>query len=320
MFPDERYTTQPTWRIMNANDELTAQIQELKAKRNAVILAHNYQRGEVQDIADFTGDSLQLSRKATEIDADVIVFCGVHFMAETAAILNPERTVLIPDPEAGCPMADMITGEQLRELKSRHPGAKVICYVNSTAEVKAESDSCCTSSNAPAIVRAYADAEEIIFVPDKYLGQFTAEQTGRELILWDGYCPTHARILDVEVAAARQQHPAAMVVSHPECPKPIRDASDAVLSTGQMCSYVRENPAQEFIIATEIDMIHRLRKEAPGKAFHPVSERCVCPNMKKIRLQKILWSLQDMKHRVVVEEPVRSQAARSIRAMLDLTA
>lgn len=302
------------------NTELTERIQELKTNRNAVILAHNYQLGEVQDIADFTGDSLELSRKATEIDAEVIVFCGVHFMAETAAILNPTRTVLIPDPEAGCPMADMITGEQLRELKSRHPRAKVICYVNSTAEVKAESDCCCTSANAPAIVRAYADAEEIIFVPDKYLGQFTTEQTGRELILWDGYCPTHARILDVEITAARQEHPLALVMSHPECPKPIRDASDAVLSTGQMCRYVRESPAREFIVATEIDMIHRLQKEAPDKAFHPVSQRCICPNMRKNRLEKVLWSLQDMKHRVVVPEPIRTRAATAIENMLAVVA
>jgi quinolinate synthase len=303
-----------------ANTELAAQIQDLKTKRNAVILAHNYQLGEVQEIADFTGDSLELARKATEIDAEVIVFCGVHFMAETAAILNPDRVVLIPDAGAGCPMADMITGAQLRELKAEHPNAKAICYVNSTAEVKAECDCCCTSANAPAVVEAFADAEEIIFVPDKYLGQFTAEKTGRDLILWEGYCPTHAKLMDTDIEAARKLHPGAPVMSHPECTKPVRDASDAVLSTGQMCRYVRENPAQEFVVATEIDMIHRLRKEAPGKIFHPVNDRCICPNMRKIKLEKVLWALQDMQHRVVVPEPIASRAAEAIRAMLEITA
>ena len=303
-----------------AQAKLGEQIQELKAKRNAVILAHNYQLGEVQDIADFTGDSLELSRKATEIDAEVIVFCGVHFMAETAAILNPRRLVLIPDAHAGCPMADMITGEQLREMKARHPKAKVVCYVNSTAEVKAESDCCCTSANAPDIIRAYADAEEILFVPDQYLGEFSAEKTGRDLILWQGYCPTHARLLDRDIAVAREAHPGAPVMSHPECTKPVRDASDAVLSTGQMVRFVRENPAREFIVATEIDMIHRLRKEAPDKQFHAASPRCVCPNMRRITLEKVLWSLQDMQTPVVVPEPIRSRAETSIRAMLAATA
>jgi quinolinate synthase len=241
-------------------------------------------------------------------------------MAETAAILNPGRTVLIPDATAGCPMADMITGEQLRELKAQHPNAKAICYVNSTAEVKAECDCCCTSANAPAVVEAFADAEEIIFVPDKYLGQFTAEKTGRDLILWEGYCPTHAKLMDIDIEAARKLHPGAPVMSHPECTKPVRDASDAVLSTGQMCRYVRENPAQEFLVATEMDMIHRLRKEAPGKTFYPVSERCVCPNMRKIKLEKVLWALQDMQYQVTVPEPIASRAAGAIRAMLDITA
>jgi quinolinate synthase len=213
----------------------------------------------------------------------------------------------------------MITGAQLRELKARHPNAKAICYVNSTAEVKAECDCCCTSANAPAVVEAFADAEEIIFVPDKFLGQFTAEKTGRDLILWEGYCPTHARLMDADVEAARKLHPGAPVMSHPECTKPVRDASDAVLSTGQMCRYVRENPAREFLVATEVDMIHRLRKEAPGKIFHPVSERCVCPNMRKIKLEKVLWSLQDMQYRVTVPEPIRSRAAEAIRAMLEIT-
>ncbi|MBN2450969.1 MAG: quinolinate synthase NadA [Lentisphaeria bacterium] len=305
---------------MPVQDGIAERIAELKARRHAVILAHNYQRREVQEIADFTGDSLELSRRATEIEAEVVVFCGVHFMAETAAILNPGRTVLIPDPEAGCPMADMITGEQLRDLKARHPGARTICYVNSTAEVKAESDCCCTSANAARVVQAYADAPEILFVPDKYLGQFAAEQTGIPLVLWDGFCPTHARLLESDITAAREAHPGAVVMCHPECTKPVRDASDAVLSTGQMCRFVREDPAREFIVGTELDMVHRLRLEAPGKVFHPISSRCICPNMKKITLAKVFLALERLQYRVTVPEAIRGRAEAAIRAMLEVAA
>ena len=295
---------------------LIEEIQELKRRRNAVILAHNYQLDEVQDAADFTGDSLELARKATDIQADVIVFCGVHFMAETAAILNPAKTVLLPAADAGCPMADMITGEQLRGLKAQHPRAKVLCYVNSTAEIKAESDCCVTSANAVEVAKRFAPDDEIIFVPDRHLGAYTAEQLGRTFILWPGFCPTHARLNERQVAKARAAHPGAPVLVHPECPKPVRDAADAVLSTGGMCRHVLGRPEPAFIVGTEVGILHRLRKENPGKAFYPVQEQAVCPNMKKITLEKVLWSLRDMQTVVAVAEPIASRARRSIEAML----
>jgi quinolinate synthase len=297
---------------MTLHDE----IQKLKETRSAVILAHNYQLGEVQDIADFTGDSLELARKAADIQAEVIVFCGVHFMAETAAILNPGKTVLLPDAEAGCPMADMITGDQLRELKAQHPGAKVLCYVNSTAEVKAESDCCVTSANAVAVARSFPPDQTIIFVPDRHLGAYTAEQLGRTFVFWPGFCPTHARFTEAHIRAARAAHPGAPVLVHPECPKPVRDAADAVLSTGGMCRHVLGRPEPAFVIGTETGILHRLRRENPGKTFFPLLEQAVCPNMKKITLEKILWSLRDMREPVSVPEPIASRARRAIEAML----
>ncbi|NLE09781.1 MAG: quinolinate synthase NadA, partial [Dehalococcoidales bacterium] len=215
-------------------------IEKLKKQLNAVLLVHNYQLGEVQDIADFSGDSLELSRKAAKTDADVIVFCGVHFMAETAAILNPGKTVLLPDINSGCPMADMVTAAQLRELKKKHPNAKVVCYVNSTAEVKAESDICCTSANAVQVVKSLSDAEEIIFVPDQYLGSYAGEQAGRELILWPGYCPTHARISPNDIRKRKEEHPGAVVIVHPECKPDVKKVADAILSTGGMITYAKE--------------------------------------------------------------------------------
>ena len=295
--------------------DLVQEIRKLKAARKAVILAHNYQAPDVQDIADFTGDSLELSRKATEVVADVIVFCGVHFMAETAAILNPDKIVLLPDARAGCPMADMITGAQLREFKAKHPGAKVVCYVNSTAEVKAESDCCCTSGNAVKIVGRYA-GDEVLFVPDQHLGSVVEEQLGRKLVLWPGYCPTHARINPKDILDLKAAHPQALAIAHPECPKPVRAVSDHILSTGQMCAFVRENPAAEFIVATEEGLIHRLRKDNPGKTFHRVSPFAVCPNMKRITLEKVYFSLRDLKPEIRVEEPIASRARRSIEQML----
>lgn len=297
---------------MTLHDEIRC----LQKKHNAVILAHNYQPGEVQDIADFTGDSLELARKAADIHAAVIVFCGVHFMAETAAILNPGKTVLLPAADAGCPMADMITGAQLRELKAQHPNAKVLCYVNSTAEVKAESDCCVTSANAVAVAQSYPPGQEIIFVPDRHLGSFTAEKLGRTFILWPGFCPTHARITEAHIRAARDAHPGAPVLVHPECPKPVRDAADAVFSTGGMCRYVQGRPENAFVIGTETGILHRLRNENPGKTFFPLLELAVCPNMKKITLEKILWSLRDMQTVVAVPEPVSLRARRAIDAML----
>ena len=292
------------------------QIQELKKQRGAVILAHNYQIDEVQAIADFTGDSLELSRKAANLTEEVVVFCGVHFMAESAAILAPEKTILIPDPNAGCPMADMVTAEQLRAVKDEHPGARVVCYVNSSAEVKAESDICCTSSNAVKVCESLGEGE-IIFVPDRNLGSFVAEQLGQEFVLYNGFCPTHERIRDVDVQAMKEKYPEAVVMAHPECSKPVRDLADELLSTGQMCRYAQASDKTEFIVATELGINYRLRTENPDKKFYPVKpDRAVCPNMKKITLEKILWSLQDMKERVTVPEEIAARAKGSIEKML----
>ena len=296
--------------------EKIAEIRRLAQARGAVILAHNYQRAEVQDAADYTGDSLELARKATEIDADVIVFCGVYFMAETAAILNPSKTVLIPDPTAGCPMADMITGAQLRELKSRHPGAKAVCYVNSTAEVKAECDLCVTSGNAERVMKTFAPDEEIIFVPDQHLGSHIMGLLGRKYILWPGYCPTHAALTVQAIADARAAHPGAPVLVHPECAKDIRDAADERLSTGGMCKYARESAAKEILVGTEVGILHRLQQESPDKKFYPVNERLVCPNMKKTTLENLMESLRELKTRVTVPADVAVRAKRAIDAML----
>jgi len=295
---------------------LQDEIKKVQHERGAVILAHNYQLGDVQDIADFTGDSLELARKATEIREGVIVFCGVHFMAETAAILNPDKTVLLPAADAGCPMADMITGDQLRELKAKHPHAKVLCYVNSTAEIKAESDCCVTSANAVEVERSFPPTQEIIFVPDRHLGSFTAEQLNREFILWPGYCPTHARFTEKHIQTARAEHPGAPVLVHPECPKPVRDAADAVLSTGGMCRYVNGRPEPAFIIGTETGILHRLRTENPSKTFYPLLSHAVCPNMKKITLEKVLWCLRDMQKVITVPAPTALRASKAIHAML----
>ena len=295
---------------------ISDEIRRLAAERKAVILAHNYTRGEVQDVADYTGDSLELARKATEVDADVIVFCGVYFMAETAAILNPDKTVLIPDPSAGCPMADMITGAQLRELKARHPGAKAVCYVNSTAEVKAECDMCVTSGNAERVMATFAPGEEIIFVPDQHLGGHISGLLGREYTLWPGYCPTHQLITAKGIADARGLHPGAPVMVHPECAKDVRESADYALSTGGMCRFARESDSKEFIVGTEVGILHRLRKENPDKVFHPVSDRVVCPNMKKTTLENLAECLREMKTVVTVSEPVASRARRAVEAML----
>ncbi|MDH4201546.1 MAG: quinolinate synthase NadA [Phycisphaerae bacterium] len=297
---------------------ITEKIQTLKKQRNAVILAHNYQPEEIQDIADFTGDSLGLSAQASETDADVIVFCGVLFMAETAAILSPDKTVLLPDKDAGCPMADMINAAQLRELKDQHSEALVVCYVNSTAEVKALSDYCCTSGNALELVQTLPREREIIFVPDKNLGGFIVERTGRQMILWPGYCSTHVRILPADVESARQAHPNAVVLAHPECNPDVRAISDELLSTGGMLKFARTSSADEFIIATEKGIIHSLKKQNPEKQFHPVTEKAVCPNMKKISLEKVVWALEDMQYKITVPEPICSKARRSLDRMLQV--
>ena len=293
-------------------------IQTLKQQRNAVILAHNYQPGDIQDIADFTGDSLGLSIQASQTDADVIVFCGVLFMAETAAILSPQKTVLLPEKGAGCPMADMINARQLQELKDKHPEALVVCYVNSTAEVKALSDYCCTSGNALELVQSLPRKQEIIFVPDKNLGGFIVEQTGRQMILWPGYCSTHVRILPADVQSARQKHPNAIVLAHPECNPEVRALADELLSTGGMLKFSKTSHLDEFIIATENGIIHSLKKQNPDKQFYPVTEKAICPNMKKISLEKVAWALEDMQYRITVPEPICTKAKTALNRMLEV--
>ena len=297
-------------------ETVVEEIARLKRERNAVVLAHNYCRGEVQEIADFTGDSLELARRAAGVDADVIVFCGVYFMAETAAIVNPGKVVLVPDATAGCPMADMITGEQLRDLKAKHPGALAVCYVNSTAEVKAECDICVTSGNAERVMSSLPEGREILFVPDRHLGSHIASKLGKSYVLWPGYCPTHARLTGRKVAEARATHPGAPVLVHPECAKDVRDAADERLSTGGMCAYARESQVKEIVVGTEVGILHRLRKENPDKVFWPVDEDAVCPNMKKATLEKVRDCLRDMSPRVTVPEDVASRARRAIDAML----
>lgn len=298
---------------------LIERIQILRERRGALILAHNYQLGEVQDIADFVGDSLELSQQAAGTDAGVIVFCGVHFMAETAAILSPDKVVLLPDVHAGCPMADMITAERLREKKQEHPHAVVVCYVNSSAEVKAESDICCTSANAVAVIESL-NAEDILFIPDQYLGHYVSTRTGKKMILWPGFCPTHARITADRVGALKKEHPKAKLVVHPECRPEVITLADEVLSTGGMCRYAQRDDVREMIVGTEMGIIHRLRKENPGKRFIPVSEQAICPNMKSITLEKVLWSLEEMGPEVKVPEDVRLRAREAVDKMLKIGA
>lgn len=305
--------------MKNSDAEWIEGILSLKRERRAVILAHNYQLGEVQDIADFVGDSLELSQRAAETDAAVIVFCGVHFMAETASILCPEKVVLLPDEHAGCPMADMITPERLRQKKNEHPQAVVVCYVNSSAEVKAESDICCTSANAIPIVESL-DAEEIIFVPDQYLGQYVSARTGKKMILWPGFCPTHARITADRVRELKQEYPRARLVVHPECRPEVISLADEVLSTGGMCRYAQRDDVKEMIVGTEIGIIHRLRKENPGKRFIPISEQAICPNMKSITLEKVRWALEAMEPEVRVPEEIRVKAKVAVDRMLAIGA
>jgi quinolinate synthase len=298
------------------DQQLTEKILQLKRQRNAVILAHNYQRPEVQEIADFVGDSLGLSRAAGRTGAQVIVFCGVHFMAETAAILCPGKTVLLPDPQAGCPMADMITAGDLRELKAGHPQAAVLAYVNTSAEVKAETDICCTSSNALSVVRSLPADREIIFVPDKYLAHYVSSMTGRTFITWTGYCPTHVKIQAVDIQRQRSLHPAAKVVVHPECTPAVTGLADAVLSTEGMIAYSLRSDAAEIIVGTEVGVLHRLRKEMPGKMFYPASEQAVCPNMKRITLEKVLWSLERLQPEVRVPDGIAARARAAVDRMV----
>lgn len=298
--------------------QIIDKINKLRKERKAIILSHNYQPAEIQDIADYGGDSLELSRIAASTEARVVVFCGVHFMAETASILCPDKLILMPDLRAGCPMANMITAEDLRELKKRHPKAVVVGYVNTSADVKAELDICCTSTNAVEVVNYLKDAEEIIFVPDKYLADFVSRKTGRRLISWDGYCPTHVKILPEDIVRQVRLHPHAKVIVHPECIHEVIELADVALSTSRMCKYVKESDVKEFIIGTDVGIIYRLHKDNPNKKFYPASDLAVCPNMKRISLEKVLWSLEHLKEEVRVSDDIRKRAKKAIDKMLEI--
>ncbi|MCM8784181.1 MAG: quinolinate synthase NadA [Candidatus Omnitrophica bacterium] len=300
-------------------EHLKQRISELKKERKAVIVVHNYQREEVQDIADYIGDSLELARSVINVDAEVIVFCGVHFMAESAVILNPEKKVLLPVKEAGCPMADMITAEKLKLIKQQHPDAAVVCYVNSSARVKAESDICCTSSNAIEVVRALPH-KKIIFVPDKNLGAYIQDNVKeKEIILWNGFCPTHIRLTEEEVIEAKKNYPQAQFIAHPECCPEVLALADEVLSTGGMFKYVKNSSAKDFIIGTERGVVCRLKKENPDKNFYLPSEHLVCANMKLITLGWVAHSLEFMVHEVNVPEEIRMKAKLALERMLEVS-
>jgi len=304
---------------MRYKKELAERISELKKKRNAVIIVHNYQRDEIQDIADITGDSLALSQAAIRTDAEVIVFCGVHFMAESAAILNPDKTILLPVIEAGCPMADMISADKLRVTKQKYPDAAVVCYVNSSAKVKAESDCCCTSSNAIDVVKSISN-KKIIFIPDKNLGSYVQSQLPeKEIIAWQGFCPTHVRVQEDDVMEIKKIHPDAEVIAHPECNPEVLSIADHICSTAGMFKYCKNAKAKEFIIATEMGMLYSLRKDNPGKSFYPATQHLICPSMKLTTLGWIANSLETMTHQVSVPEETRVRAIKALKRMLEVT-
>jgi quinolinate synthase len=296
-------------------ERISRRIAELKKSLNAVIVAHNYQRPEVQDIADFTGDSLELSRKCTTIDAKVIVFAGVRFMAESAYILNPDRTVLLTEAEAGCPMADMITEDDLLEWKRKYPGAAVVCYINSSAAVKALSDICCTSANGVQVVRSLSQ-NEILFVPDQNLGHFISRSTDKKMILYPGFCAPHQRVIPRHIDLARERYPGCVVLVHPECTPEVVDKADAAMSTSQMLRHAGESRDRVFVIGTESGLMHRLRKENPGKEFHLLTEGLVCPNMKKTTLTSVVRTMEEMRNVIVVPEDIRLKARRALDRML----
>ena len=292
--------------------DIIKEIGKLKERSHAVILAHNYQRPEIQDIADFIGDSLGLSVQASKTDAQVIIFCGVDFMAETAAVLNPGKVVVHPVPEAMCPMSMMIDASGLREMKRHHPGAPVVAYVNTSAEVKAESDICCTSSNAVKVVKSLPD-REIIFVPDQNLGLYAQRFVPDKMLhLWPGYCPTHQQIKKEDILRLKKQHPKAVSIVHPECTPEVIDAADKAFSTEGMIKFIKESPETEFIIGTEGGLLHRLKKEAPGKVFYDVPN-AVCPTMKKITLETIMQSLKTLEPRVVIPPEIMDRARGPIQ-------
>ena len=302
---------------MSGSAKIIDEIRRLKEERDAILLVHNYQPDEVQDIADLTGDSLELSRAAVTMKGDVIVFCGVDFMAETAAILSPKKTVLLPAEDACCPMAQMISADELRLAKERHPDAAVVCYVNTTAEVKAESDICCTSSNAVNVVNSVKE-DEIIFVPDRNLGQYAQRFTKKKILPWEGFCIVHDRITPAMVQEARAAHPGAAVLVHPECRPEVIDEADHVASTSGIIREVCSSKKREFIIGTEVGILHRLKKECPGKQCYPLDSGAICRNMKKTDLRKVRDSLQTLRPRITVPDDIAARARGAIERMLAL--
>lgn len=303
---------------MNEREELIKEIERLKKEREAVILAHNYQRPEVQDVADFVGDSLDLAKKGVKSEAGVIVFCGVRFMAESANILSPEKTVLLPVIEAGCPLADMVTVKALRTKKREHPEAAVVCYVNSPAEVKAESDVCCTSSNAIKVVNSLKE-EEVIFIPDRQLGRYVGQHTKKKIHLWEGFCATHYNVVPEEIVEAKEKYPGAEVLVHPECRLEVIALADAALSTNGMIEYVKKSKGREFIIGTEMGLLHRLKKEMPNKKFYLASKKFICPNMKLTTLKMVARSLREIKHIIKIPKDIREKAKKSLERMVEIS-
>jgi quinolinate synthase len=325
--------------VSTSTDAIREEILRLKEQRNAIILSHNYQREEVQDIADFVGDSLELSRTAATKACDVIVFCGVHFMAESASILSPDKTVLLPETEATCPMADMIEVSKprriwktfpgyetqptlifpidftLRDMKARFPGVPVVAYVNTTADVKAESDICCTSANVVKVIESLPD-ERVICIPDRNLSLWAQRNTKKEVIAWDGFCHVHDRVTREDVLKAKKAHPEALFVAHPECRLEVLDLADHVTSTSGMLRFAKASDAEEFIVGTELGLIHRLRKESPGKVFHPLRRDMICPNMKKTTLSSVLRALREMTTVIKVPEDTRIPAKKALDRML----
>lgn len=322
-------------------EDLREEILKLRDEKRAIIISHNYQRDEVQDIADFVGDSLELSRTAASIECDVIVFCGVNFMAESASILSPQKIVLLPEPDANCPMADMIRVSSarkvwktfpgydvqpafmfsheftLRDIKTRYPGVPVVAYVNTTAEVKAESDICCTSANVVRVIESLA-SDTVICIPDRNLSMWAQKNTGKKVIAWDGFCHVHDRVTREDVLRARGEHPDALLMAHPECRPEVLELADHVTSTSGMLRFAKASDVKELIVGTEIGLMHRLRKENPGKVFYPLRKDMICPNMKKTTLNSVLRALKEMKHIIKVPEEIRVPAKRALDRMLEI--
>ena len=299
--------------------DICQEILRLKAERNAVIMAHNYTLSEVQDIADYTGDSLELARIAAKCDAKVIVFCGVRFMAETAKILSPDAIVLHPAPESGCPMADMANAAEVRAFKRKNPDTLLIAYVNTTAETKSEVDICCTSGNAEKIVSALDAGQKVMFLPDANLGGNLVRDLSRPMELWHGCCPIHDRITPEDIRLARAAHPDAVVMVHPECRVEVTALADHALSTGGMLNFVSQSSAKEFVVGTEIGILHRMKKENPGKVFYPLERNPVCEDMKKITLEKIAAVLRDLSCQVELDGGIIERARRPIEKMLEMS-